>query len=581
MPQLKYIVEGAKGGMTEGASAPNRLEINDFVKNEAHFSLYIQALQKLQQKDQSEIDSFFQIGGIHGLPNVKWGSPDDGPETEREIRKPCRGYSDLCHGEVLFPTWNRSYVILIEQAIQREAMEIAKNYTVDAQCFKDAAESLRQPYWDWAKNSVPPPEVISLEQVTIIGFNGERVSVANPLRRYTFDPLKQSFGFPKPFDKWGTTLRHPTDGTENATEDVDGLRKRMAKAQTDIETKTYCMLTRVYTWDNLSNNRAWDDRFVANSLEAIHDCIHVNIGGGGHMDSIDVAAFDPIFWMHHAQIDRLLSLWFSEYPGIWVPWGGIEDPSKEKKDMKNASTPLWPFRSTGSTFWKSEAFEDTGASLGYTYPDFNKPIAEEPTGPLPISIGHKINYLYAGAAFNQSSQKVVQESHATAGTTFRFGPFWDWTARIRVKKYEVGSSFSIPLFVGGRVPDDPKEWLTTENFVGAHHAFVSSVPDSCDDCTKRKDITIEGFVHLSHILAGHKPTESLDSDKVVPYLTTNLHWRAIKGSGEAIELSQLPSLEVTVSAQFLENPRGKQPSEPKRYPQITLGKPGGAKSSEI
>ena len=39
-----FITKGASGGETEGAVAPNRLEINDFVKNEEMFSLYIQAL---------------------------------------------------------------------------------------------------------------------------------------------------------------------------------------------------------------------------------------------------------------------------------------------------------------------------------------------------------------------------------------------------------------------------------------------------------------------------------------------------------------------------------------------------------
>ena len=39
-----FVTTGPVGGKTEGAVAPNRLEINDFVKNEEMFSLYIQAL---------------------------------------------------------------------------------------------------------------------------------------------------------------------------------------------------------------------------------------------------------------------------------------------------------------------------------------------------------------------------------------------------------------------------------------------------------------------------------------------------------------------------------------------------------
>jgi len=40
------IVTGAKGGSTQGAAAPNRLEINVLIKNKEQFSLYIQALSK-------------------------------------------------------------------------------------------------------------------------------------------------------------------------------------------------------------------------------------------------------------------------------------------------------------------------------------------------------------------------------------------------------------------------------------------------------------------------------------------------------------------------------------------------------
>jgi tyrosinase len=42
-----YIVTGAKGGSPpQGAAAPNRIEIHNFVKIEDQFSLYIQALRE-------------------------------------------------------------------------------------------------------------------------------------------------------------------------------------------------------------------------------------------------------------------------------------------------------------------------------------------------------------------------------------------------------------------------------------------------------------------------------------------------------------------------------------------------------
>jgi hypothetical protein len=40
------VVTGGVGGATQGAIAPNRLEIHDLIKNKEQFSLYIQALSK-------------------------------------------------------------------------------------------------------------------------------------------------------------------------------------------------------------------------------------------------------------------------------------------------------------------------------------------------------------------------------------------------------------------------------------------------------------------------------------------------------------------------------------------------------
>ena len=57
-------------------------------------------------QNQSDLLSFFQIGGIHGLPNTPWngaGAKDANP------------YGGYCnHGNVLLPTWRRPYVAVYE-----------------------------------------------------------------------------------------------------------------------------------------------------------------------------------------------------------------------------------------------------------------------------------------------------------------------------------------------------------------------------------------------------------------------------------------------------------------------------------
>jgi tyrosinase len=111
----------------------------------------------------------------------------------------------------------------VQQALQRAAIQIAATYTVDQARFKQAALTLRQPYWDWAQNSVPPPEVISLDKVSIIAPNGKKTQVNNPLRRYTFHPIDPSF--PEPYSGWKTTLRFPDTTDPDATDDVQQLTR--------------------------------------------------------------------------------------------------------------------------------------------------------------------------------------------------------------------------------------------------------------------------------------------------------------------------------------------------------------------
>ena len=186
----------------------------------------------MQERPQNELTSYFQIGGIHGLPYVAWDANRDNGEPVSD-----QGWRGYCtHGSVLFPTWHRPYMMLYEvsrhfffgnrarlirfiieqqQVLQRHAIAIADTYTVNRAAWQKAAAELRQPFWDWASNSVPPAEVISQQQVTITRPDGTRGQVPNPLFSYRFHPIDASF--PAPYSRWTSTLRHPANARPNAT----------------------------------------------------------------------------------------------------------------------------------------------------------------------------------------------------------------------------------------------------------------------------------------------------------------------------------------------------------------------------
>ncbi|KIK59858.1 hypothetical protein GYMLUDRAFT_44328 [Collybiopsis luxurians FD-317 M1] len=609
-----YLVTGATGDHTAG-TPPNRLEINDFVKKEDHFSLYILALQSIYSgKSQSEIDSFFQIGGIHGLPYISW----DGSGSEPVDPDAWEGY--CTHGSVLFPTFHRPYVLLIEQAIQRAAISIANTYTVNKAQYQNAALNLRQPYWDWARNPIPPPEVISLDTVTITNPNGQRISVPNPLRRYTFHPIDPSF--PEPYSSWPTTLRHPLTESPNAKDSVTQLKQVLTSAGPQIRSKTFNLLTRVRTWPAFSNHTPGDGGSASNSLEGIHDGIHVDVGGNGHMSDPSVAAFDPIFFMHHAQVDRLLSLWSALNPGVWVSDGPSGDgtwtiPTDTEVGKNTNLTPFW---NTQSTYWISANVTDT-TKMNYTYPEFNN-LDMGNSAAVQAAIAQKVNQLYGGSSrglftnlavtSQQPSSESVPSAPPAARTTGTHTAntreistpgdddegaaqvsqaseqrndesqdLREWSARVHIKKYEVGGSFKILFFLGS-VPNDSSEWNTSSHFVGAFHGFVNSSAGRCANCRRQQDVVLEGFVHLNDGIARLSNLNSFDPQVVEPYLKDHLHWRVQKTSGDVVDISTLPSLEVTVVSTRLTLPPGGMfpvPDETHHHHRITHGRPGGSRQA--
>ncbi|KAF7324006.1 Photo-regulated tyrosinase [Mycena kentingensis (nom. inval.)] len=384
------------------AQAPNRIEINQFILNEVHFSLFVQALDGIYSDAQGSLTSFFQLAGIHGLPYVQWNQ-SGGSNVVANSAWP--GY--CMHGTTLFPTWHRPFVALFEQVIQQRAATIAQTYVPAwQQAYMTGAASLRLPYWDWAANIMPPDAIIASTTVTIRKPDGFTHSVPNPFLAYTFNPgpPPASWGFYAPYSLWTTTLRHPSDDTATATSRIVELRSSLLAERAFVRTNTYNTLTTVNDWADFSNHTANPLQAppLANSLETIHDTIHGTIGGTvgtlGDMSDPSVAAFDPIFWLHHANVDRMLSLWSALHPNVWVSpgttyvWGSSWTlPQNAPID---ATTDLTPFWRTATTYWKSSDLDGVdSAPLGYTYPEFNGlDLNNMPA--LTIAIKAKVDALY-------------------------------------------------------------------------------------------------------------------------------------------------------------------------------------------
>lgn len=108
------------------------------------------------------------------------------------------------------------------------------------------------------------------------------------------------------------------------------------------------------------------------SIETIHNCIHEFVGGvdnnaQGHMADLGTAAFDPIFWLHHCNVDRQLAMYqASNGKGHW--WDGAFPTTDPKPN-----DPLFPFHTDAvRTHFTSDMLRDW-TQWGYTYDTLQKP----------------------------------------------------------------------------------------------------------------------------------------------------------------------------------------------------------------
>ncbi len=103
-------------------------------------------------------------------------------------------------------------------------------------------------------------------------------------------------------------------------------------------------------------------------LDGWHQTVHQRVGGGGQtMGSTEYASQDPLFWVHHANVDRL---WM-----VWVAGRQAEGEAAPVPDLSaawRARPVVFPVRANGKAYgywpdYASLAVNAPDAALGYRY----------------------------------------------------------------------------------------------------------------------------------------------------------------------------------------------------------------------
>ncbi|KAK6865875.1 tyrosinase [Apiospora arundinis] len=538
---------------------PYRKEIRKLGENHEQWTLYILALDWMQFTSQDDPYSWYRMTGIHAAPFVDYGGVQALPDGEKN------GYCP--HISNLFPTWHRPYLAYFEQVMYNVVQYIASLYPAGPQRarFQEAAQTFRMPYWDWAamppnNQSVLPFSVGGEPDIMADGPNGLQL-IANPLFTYTFKPLDPSIFPDFPFFEWNNTKRAPTPpNSPDAISNNSDVARRLDAGLRQYQTRLYNLFVNNGNYSTWSNE-AWitdPGNSSYDSIESLHDTIHLAAGGdSGHMAIIAYSAFDPIFFLHHANVDRIFAMWQVLHNDSWIePMMAIQ-PTRTLSygASQNASTDLTPFFVDDGQFWNSNMVRDHQV-FNYTYAEVASKSRSDVISAInklytdfsaaTMSIDHeRRRYLRMGPNKRTTgvSWNKGMSNGPFANRIIKAGHYLEWIANIVVNKHAMNTSFKILLFLGN-VPDDRSTWDLSPELAGSLGIFAGPMAGS--EMRARK---ISGTVPLTSTLVDHVYDEklrSLSSTDAEAYLRENLKLRVVVSNGTVVEPNQVDGLKISI-----------------------------------
>lgn len=566
-------------GVTGGTGT--RLELRTMQqRNPTLYALYMLGLQEFKNVDPTDPLSYYQIAGIHGRPYTAW----DGDSVNGGS-----GYgAGYCtHVSNLFLPWHRPYLALFEQQLYSHVQNVARGYSASVQ---NAARNFRIPYWDWAAPNCagckPFPSLITSFTIDITLDGRTRTLSPNPLFRYTFNDSPQSRANDmvfSPFTVWAQTERSPTNGlnTDSVSNNA-ASSQAIANNQASLRSRIYNLLTNYPNFNSFSNEAA-NPGGNSDSLESVHDQIHSLTGGGGDMTYLDYSAFDPVFWLHHANVDRFYALWQNIYgDSSYVPVAAQTASNYwyQQGQQLGPDAGLQPFRASNGQYWTSNTVRRV-STFGYTYPELID---------TSRTVKAAVNALYnGGQGSNTKKHKKAKKNRRDliSGKAEELGIKGDssddqhYILNIVSQKFQLRSTYNIFIFLG-EVPDQVSEWGSSGNFVGSHAVLANLMHANSSGDFSQVDLKVTGSVPLTAALQDIYEDGGLDSlavSDVEPFLRDNLSWRIALPDNTEVPITSLSDFSATVVTAHV-TPAASIDEFPiwgawAGLPNCTFGQPGG------
>lgn len=304
---------------------------------------------------------------------------------------------------------------------------------------------------------------------------------------------------------------------------------------------------------------------------------------------LDMSAFDPIFWLHHTQMDRLLAMYQYIVPDTWVAIGTINRGMAQwsEGETKNGATPLKPFtKSTYGDYFNSDDIRET-RTLGYYYPE----TSDRSYG----QVAQAVSQLYGGGvrSISKRGDNTDDKTGQYLGHPLKDGDYHT-VLSITADKFGIDGSYTVHCWLGDdgsnstmsnstapysnstvtakyptstsvpastyspvpgnttREPEadyDPKQDPTQDpNYVGSY-GVLGAMKAKPVGGNNSYPVVTRGSLPLTTCLQGKVAAgllASLKPEDVEPYLQKNLYYKVIGVNGE-IDPATLPSFHVAVT----------------------------------
>jgi tyrosinase len=369
----------------------------------AELETLVRAWAGIKALKPEDPNSFFMIGGYHGEPfrGGGWGNS--------------AWWGGYCnHGNVLFPTWHRVYLLRLEDALR--SIKGCENVTL--------------PFWDETSDASLKGGIPSALTDETFVLDGK--PIPNPLRSFVFtrqitDNINgDSPNYSKPLNY--ETVRYPLSGLVGTPADQQAtaahnalypdyatnvgilnqnvmawLNSSIVVDQVNIPTHVKdkyaaCLNAPNYTvFSNTTSAAEWNQNHAVDQvmvpLESPHNSMHLAVGGfdvpgydrspidgaNGDMGENDTAGLDPIFFFHHCFVDRVFWLWqqknghtdhidvIAEYPGTNSVDNQGPTPGVAGGTWLGLTSPLAPFKKADGSTYTSLDCVNIETQLGVTY----------------------------------------------------------------------------------------------------------------------------------------------------------------------------------------------------------------------